>query len=400
MPPPTLSHMIPSDDLLFADAACGLLLTDASGTILRANRTFCAWLGQDAASLEGAMQFQHLLTVGARIFYQTHWLPLMQLQGAVAEIKLDFKHRLGEKIPMLVNARTIALPNGRICHTISTSVASDRDRYERELLKARSDAEQLLRERTALQEEANERGLFAEQLIGIVSHDLRNPLTAIRIGTEMLVMDDRDPRRLKMSDRIQQSVDRALLLVEDLLDFTLAKTGRELPMRRTPIDLHHVVAAGVDELRLAFPEVTLEHHTAGTGAMFADADRLVRVLGNLVANAVRYGEHNTPIKVESSVKGRLARLEVVNAGTPIPDALMPRLFQAMTRGTGHHGGGVGLGLYIVNQIALGHGGNAFALSDHASGTRMGIEFPAHESAALAAPMQTSDGPDVAPKELQ
>lgn len=376
--------MIP-DDLLYEGAACGLLLTDADGTILRVNRTLCSWLGYEAQALEGAKRFQDLLTVGAKIFHQTHWHPLMQLQGSVAEVKLDFRHGTGQKVPMLVNARTLVLPDARVCHSISASVASDRDRYERELVKARSDAEELLHERTRLQEEASERGLFAEQLIGIVSHDLRNPLTAIRIGTEMLVMDDEDPKRLKMSDRIQRSVDRALLLIEDLLDFTLAKTGRELPTQRSPINFHNVIATGVDELRLAFPEAKINHQITGPAAIEADGERLIRVLGNLVANAARYGDNRAPIKVESAVVGNMARLEVKNSGAPIPSDLIPHLFQAMTRGSLHHGGGVGLGLYIVNQIALSHGGKPFVASDSELGTRLGIEFPIHAATALDSP---------------
>ncbi|SEL57098.1 sigma-B regulation protein RsbU (phosphoserine phosphatase) [Pseudoxanthomonas sp. GM95] len=382
--------MVVTDEVMFAGAACGLVLTDARGMILRINGTFCDWLGYEAGALEGTKRFQELLTVGARIFHQTHWLPLMQLQHSVAEIKLDFQHREGRKVPMLVNARTLVLADGQICHSISASVATDRDRYERELVKARASAEELLLERTQLQAEADQRSLFAEQLIGIVSHDLRNPLTAIRMGTEMLVLDDVDPKRLRLSERINQSVDRALLLVEDLLDFTLTKTGREMAMNRHDVDFHHVIATGVDELRLAFRGIAIEHRSEGEAAVSADAERLVRVLGNLVANAARYGDNRAGITVRSVIDGETARLTVENSGEPIPESLMPSLFQAMTRGSTHHGGGVGLGLYIVSVIASGHGGTTLVASDSVSGTRVGIEFPIQPATAVDTSKQPDD----------
>jgi len=368
-------------DAWFEQAACGLLLTDEHGAILQANTLFCRALGRETLPDEGAATFQDLLGIGGRIFHQTHWQPLMQLQGTVSEIKFDLLHRDGHRVAMVVNARVVVLADGRRGHSIAAFVAADRDRYEQALLKARSEAEQLLRERTALQQEASERGLFAEQLIGIVSHDLRNPLTAIRIGTEMLVTDQDDPGQLRLSGRINQAVDRALSLVEDMLDFTLTKTGRSLDIDRVPIDLHQVIDVGIDELRLSFPAIELVHHPAGDGAVEADGNRLLRVLGNLVANAARYGDAAQPITVYTSVIGDTTSLEVHNAGRPIDPALLPQLFQAMSRGASVHGGGVGLGLYIVSQIALAHGGHPTVSSSEAQGTRMGIAFPVRPAPA-------------------
>jgi len=362
-------------DLLYNEAACGLVLTEVDGTLITANKTLCAWLGREWPLLDGAARFQDLLTVGARIFHQTHWLPLMHMQGSLAEVKLDFVHSSGRKLPMVVNAHVVTLPDGRTCHSIAAYVASDRDTYERELVKARKNAEELLRERTQLQHEASERGLFAEQLIGIVSHDLRNPLTAIRMGTDMLVQHETNARRLRVASRINESVDRALSLVEDLLDFTLTKTERALAIDKASVDLHAVAAKAIEELRWAFPGVVIEHVARGPGQVEADTERLVRVLGNLVANAARYGDIGQPIIVESTTASGLATLQVCNSGPPIPAELMPRIFQPMTRGESHHGGGVGLGLYIVSQIAAAHGGRPTVASDPASGTRVGIEFP-------------------------
>ncbi|MET0755126.1 MAG: PAS domain-containing sensor histidine kinase [Pseudoxanthomonas sp.] len=370
---------LPELGLLYQQAACGLLLTDTDGTVLRVNATFCEWLGYPEHALPEGIKFQQLLTVGARMFHQTHWQPLLQLQGSVSEVKMDFRHRLGQKVPMVVNARVHTLADGRSFHSVAAFMATDRDRYEQELLKTRADAVELFRQRTSLQEEANDRSLFAEQMIGIVSHDLRNPLTAIRMGAEMLVLDETEPKRLRLAGRINQSVDRALALISDLLDFTLTRTGRSLAINKRRIRFHEVVANGVEELRLAFPAVSLLHKTKGPTIIAADPPRLTQVLGNLVANAERYGDRTRPITIVSSVIHGVASLQVHNFGQPITADVLPTLFQAMTRGTHDAGGGVGLGLYIVSEIAKGHGGQPTAESDVIGGTSIGIEFPADTS---------------------
>lgn len=366
----------PATEALFDQAACGLLLTRVDGSIERANATFCGWLGLDPATIAQQTKFQELLTIGSRVFHQTHWFPLMKLQGGVAEVKLDFRHRDGHKVPMLVNATVVTSANGQTVHSIAAFRTTDRDLYEQELVRTKAEALELLRQRMVLQQDADERSHFAEQLIGIVSHDLRNPLTAIRLGAQMLVIDDEDPRRLRLSMRINQSVDRAMSLVEDLLDFTLTKTGRTLVLDAAPIDLHAVTAIAIEELRMVFPDVTITHRQQGPGMVEGDAERLTRVLGNLVANAARYGDTAHPVVVTSRVEAGVAGFHVLNQGTPIDPVVMPTLFQAMTRGDVRHGGGVGLGLYIVQQIALAHGGRAIAASDAVNGTCMGIEFPA------------------------
>ncbi|MBV9889697.1 MAG: PAS domain S-box protein, partial [Rhizobacter sp.] len=80
---------VPEPGELYDHAACGLLLTEADGTIRVVNDTFCRWTGFARDELVDRRKLQELLTVGARIFHQTHWSPLLQIQGSVAEVKLD-----------------------------------------------------------------------------------------------------------------------------------------------------------------------------------------------------------------------------------------------------------------------------------------------------------------------
>src|ERR1700712_5575979 len=101
---PDAESPLPDSETLFDEAACGLLLTDTNGVILKVNATFCRWAGHAAEDLVGKRKLQELLTMGGRIFHQTHWAPLMQIQRSIAEVQLDVRHHDGHAVPMLFNA--------------------------------------------------------------------------------------------------------------------------------------------------------------------------------------------------------------------------------------------------------------------------------------------------------
>ena len=133
-------YPLPSADALFEHAACGLLVTDTNGRILRVNATFCGWLGYEAAELAGARHIQDLLSAGGKVFYQTHWAPLLQMQGSVAEVKLNMLHRDGHMLPMLLNAARRR--HGEVAYLeVAVLIVADRHKYEQELLLARRNAE-------------------------------------------------------------------------------------------------------------------------------------------------------------------------------------------------------------------------------------------------------------------
>ena len=102
--------------------------TADDGTFRRVNRLFCQWVGYTPEDLVGRRRFQDLLTMGGRIFHQTHWVPLLQMQGSVSEVKLDVVHGDGSSISMVLNAlrRT---ERGVVVHELAAFIARDRDRY-------------------------------------------------------------------------------------------------------------------------------------------------------------------------------------------------------------------------------------------------------------------------------
>lgn len=381
--------LLPDNQMLFDEAPCGLVVTKEDGTILRSNQTFSHSIGLDAQALIGR-RFQDLLTMGGRIFHQTHWSPLMQMQGSVAEVKLDLVHHDKHIVTMLLNGVRREHASGAF-YELALFGTKDRDKYERELLNARKVAEDLLREKTAAEsalrqaqaelksayEEAQLRASFAEQMVAIVSHDLKNPLTAIKMASGILAREERTTRESKMLGHISQSVNRAERMIADLLDLALARVGQGITLSPSTVDLHAFVGASVDELRMTFPEATLVHQTVGTGNAWLDADRVQQIIGNLVANSVAYGDLQHSITITSRVEQDHAVVSVKNQGPVIPDSLMDVLFEPMIRGakTGTDSRSVGLGLFIVREIVRAHNGVVSVNSTPESGTTFTATFP-------------------------
>lgn len=371
-----MADALPASSSLYEEAPCGLLVTAVDGTILKVNATFCDWVGHSAAELVGHKRIADLLTVGGRIFHQTHWVPTLQLQGSLAEVKFDVRHSSGHSVPMILNARRRQRAEGEF-DEIAAFSAQDRHRYERELMNARKRADALLEVERESKQLLKDRALFAEQMVGIVSHDLRNPLSAILMGVKLLGRFENE-RGVRVLGHVRSSAERAQRLIEELLDFTQARVGSGLAVTLRPVDLHEVVMRTVEELRLAFPDQDILHHATGPGVCTADADRLAQLIVNLVGNAATYGQVGAPITVASDVAGGTVTLTVHNEGPPIAPETLENLFEPMVRGVpgSSQVRSVGLGLFIVREIARAHGGTMEVRSSSQTGTSFMLSFPA------------------------
>lgn len=384
-------------DLLWEQAACGLLVATDQGAITRVNQTLTHWLGYARDELLGR-RLHTLLTMGGRVFHQTHWAPLLQIQGSIAEVKIELVHRDGHAIPMMLNA--IRRPHhGVVVQELSLFVAEDRNRYEHELINARTLAEERLVRQLEIQQALNEaqqelreayeraerRAELAERMVGVVSHDLRNPLSAIKMASDLLSRNEDPPRQTRVLSLIGHSVDRAQRLITDLLDFTLAQVGRGIPVTLLPLDLHALVETGVEELRLVFTGRELRHACAGSGAFSGDSDRLHQLLGNLVANAMAYGDATGVVTVSTRFDEHSVSLSVHNSGEPLTESSQERLFEPMTRGREMENkrGSLGLGLFIVREIVKAHHGEVAVISTLELGTTFIARFP--RSADIANP---------------
>lgn len=219
---------------------------------------------------------------------------------------------------------------------------------------------------------------FKDRFLGIVGHDLRNPLSAIKMSAAMLAKYVPDSPRLRsMVDRIASATDRMSRMIDDLLDFTRGRLGGGIPVQRRAADLGDIARDVVEELQAANPARSLELHIEGDARGECDPDRVAQAFGNLVANALVHGDKTSPVKVTVRGQDGDVRVEVWNAGQPIPAELQERMFDPFTQrrtGAAQPAEGLGLGLYIVSEIVSAHGGHVQVRSD-AEGTVFTTVWP-------------------------
>jgi signal transduction histidine kinase len=217
-------------------------------------------------------------------------------------------------------------------------------------------------------------------LIGILAHDLRSPLGAVRMSAAYLLRTDRlQDGELRAATRIATSAAHMVRYVNDLLDFTQTLLGASLPVARAPLDLALLCEEVVDELRAAHPTawVTVDVQAAPCGSW--DGPRLSQLLSNLVTNAIVHGDAQQPVAVVVARADGLATVAVHNQGEPIAVGDVANLFQPLMqeqRTSRRHGSsGLGLGLYIAREIALAHGGTLQVVSEAESGTTFTARLP-------------------------
>lgn len=268
---------------------------------------------------------------------------------------------------------------GEVTGMLAVSRSNTPDNVEEEewLLSALADQASVALEKTRLDELAE----FRERLIGIVSHDLRNPVAVILTVAHTLVhwhrMDDSSIE--KSIIRIKHSAERASRMIRDLLDFTQARLGGGIPIGRKPSDLHAIVRQVVEEFQIAHSkrDIVLTHQGNAEGEW--DADRLAQVVGNLLSNAIQYSPGETPVTIRTEgVDESAVVLCVSNTGAAIPSDLLPTLFQPMRRASAdlsNANRSVGLGLYIVKHLVEAHGGSVTVSSRDGEGTHFRVKLP-------------------------
>lgn len=215
-----------------------------------------------------------------------------------------------------------------------------------------------------------------EMFTAVLGHDLRGPLSAIMMSAQMLRARPEESVR-KTGERLQDSARWMGRMIEDMLDLSRSRIGGGLVIKREPVDLGAVVARAVHDRQLTAPhrEITLQREGDLRGQW--DGDRLEQVASNLVGNAVVHGSEPVPVLVR--LDGREAdrvSLAVSNAGV-IPPEVLPYVFDPFRSGRERASRveGLGLGLYIVQQIVQAHGGRIDVRSDEALGTRFRVLLP-------------------------
>lgn len=354
-----MSDTLPTEDLadLYENAPCGYVSLSPDARIVKVNRRLCEWLGRSADDLLGE-SFHELLSFGGRIAFETHLAPLLRLQGRVEEIALDLLHSDGTKLPVIANAAEKRDRDGRHLFTrLTLFKAVDRRSYERGLLDARTQAEA-----AALQ--VHEASLLREQFIAVLGHDLRNPLAALAAGARMLGQEEGLSNRGRVVIKeMAASIARATALVGDVLDLARGRLGGGLILSREEVQLAPVLEQVVSEIRAIAPDREILTDFSITRPVMCERGRIAQLASNLLSNALTHGAPGLPIEIEARTDEERFTLAVTNGGVPIPPAARAQLFQPYFRGAVRPSQqGLGLGLFIVDEIAKAHGGSMEVIS--------------------------------------
>ena len=229
------------------------------------------------------------------------------------------------------------------------------------------------------QKHRDEIGEFREQLMGIVGHDLRNPLSTVLSAAElMLQRENLGARETELVRKIVRSASLAGRLIDQVLDLTRSRLGGGIPIDPAPLDLNDVCRQVMNETELTHPDRPLRVDLRGDLGGVWDRDRLYQLIDNLVGNAVHHGEPRSPIDLRAHGEANEVVVEVVNRGEPIPAATLPFIFEAFRQARVAHpsrAGGLGLGLFIAQQIARSHGGSITVASSKSDGTTFRVRLP-------------------------
>lgn len=274
----------------------------------------------------------------------------------------------GEEFPAEASISKLDVEGRRVYTAVMRDV-SERRSAEQERARLYAEAQQAIRAR--------------DDVLSIVSHDLRNPLSVIGMCASAIedFMPTPDPRISDLVATIQSSADWMNRLIEDLLDVTRVEAGR-LQLHRRPEDLLRVIAEAVTMLQpaVAGKSISLrEEIPEYLPRADVDAPRMIQVLQNLVSNAVKFTSPGGEIAIQATAKDGEARIAVSDTGIGIPPDDLPRLFDRFWQATGSRRGGAGLGLAIAKGIIEAHGGRIWVESEVGRGSTFTFALPVLEA---------------------
>lgn len=216
--------------------------------------------------------------------------------------------------------------------------------------------------------------------LGTLVHDLRDPLGAISLASQLLRTTILDTRQKMLAEQIDRSALRTVLLVNNLIDDVRARLGKSLPITVQPMDMGAAVSNAVSEVQVVFPNQLITVRTSGLLKGEWDTLRIGQLLANLIGNAVQHGKNNAAIDVTAEGDREGVTLSVHNEGPPIPPSAIQAIFDPLTRAGGDQNAAtsarsLGLGLFIAREIVRAHYGEIKVASTKEAGTTFTVRLP-------------------------
>ena len=366
----------PIDPLLDA-APCGFLTFDDDGTVRLVNATFLEMLGVARDAVVGR-HVEHVLTVGSRIFYQTHLFPLLRLHGRAEEIFLLFRSASGEEVGALVNAIRRERDGVPVTDCAVMRVR-ERRKFEDALVRAKQEVER----QRAIAEEANR---AKSAFLAAMSHELRTPLNAIGGYVQLLELGIHGPvtaAQMEALQRVARSQRHLLRLINEVLNLARIEAGGT-HYDIKPLVLRELVDAVLPmiEPQMAERGLSCEIRVSADLAVLADRDKTEQVLLNLLGNAVKFTPRGGQVRVAAALvpdHPERVQLHVEDTGIGIASDRLEQVFEPFVQvnvDPASRVEGTGLGLAISRDLARGMGGELTARSVLGIGSTFTLELPA------------------------
>lgn len=399
-------------------APCLYFSTADNGSIVDVNDFLCTSLQYHRDELIGN-KVDLIFTVATRIFQQTHFFPLLKMQGYAEEIYISLKRRDGEELPVLINAKRSAEPEGALCFYAGI-VVQHRKQYEDELIAAKKAAETALRENTVLQAAKQDLQRHSElldsqmtllnkqneelrQFNRIVTHDMQEPLRKLTFFANLLQEEDRKEEQSKNVKKIGRITNQMKSILSGLQQYIWIT---ETPAKWAPVNLDSLVATVYGHLQNEWPAVQINLQTEGLMTLHADYDQLFLLFHQLLTNAVQFrkeeGEARIRIGAETIQMNQFRtveekyryvdffRIRLQDEGIGFAPEFRGQVFELFRRL--HSNSGRGVGLSLCKKIVEIHGGSIAIDSVKDGGTTVTILLPAsaEPSVELRSPPHKTD----------
>jgi signal transduction histidine kinase len=351
----------------------GFFFFNDDGVLLSANLTLERLLDYEPGELRNR-RIDELLAPGGRIYYQTHFFPVLKLQGRIEEVFLKLMTKAGRVVPVLANAVRTRETNGDFRNECLVLRMSERERYEDEILQAKRVAEA-----------AND---SKAKFVSMMSHELRTPLQSV-LGYAELLIGGKDgpltPAQREDIESIRQASKSLARLLDDIFNFSRLESGRA-GLEITQLSVSDAIDRAEALLRPRISEAQLVYERAPipkTVMMQADDYRLQQILLNLLVNALKFTPAGGRISISAYKENGRVGIDVADTGPGVPESDVERIFEPFVQirpGRQHDStSGVGLGLAISRDLARAMGGDLTVRSQEGKGSTFTLMLPAESN---------------------
>lgn len=382
---------------LYNHAPCGYLFAMEDGTIIDVNNTFLAFTGYSREEIIENKSFEDFLSLGGKIYYETHFAPLLKMHGEVSEINFDFIRKDQTRFPVLINAIKHSF-NEKEDNYIQFIILdiTQRKQYELELLNAKRKSEELLIQLSnANSELTNNIQVIAEQsyeleklnatkdkFFSIVAHDLKSPLSSLKMFLSLLI-DDFDSFNkdniLTISKELSDSVDSTIKMADNLITWAMVQMG-ESQYNEEILKVKDITSNIFDVYQnVALKKgINVSYSVDDALSVIGDKNQIEFVIRNLVNNAIKFTNENGFVSLTAkSIPNGLVQISVSDSGVGISDEYKKELFsiskKKSTNGTAGEKG-TGLGLMLSFEFIKLNGGQIEIESSLGKGTTFHTKF--------------------------